>query len=90
MGILLEVRLNTPILDRMKQTFEEIEQVVLALPDFERSKLAARLNESLADSSISDAWLRLALARLEGIRSGSRTPIDGPSGLKSMRERVRG
>ncbi|MEQ1765483.1 MAG: addiction module protein [Pyrinomonadaceae bacterium] len=74
----------------MKQTFEEIEQVVLALPDSERSKLVARLNESLADTSISDAWLRLAVTRLEGIRSGSRTPIDGPTGLKSMRECIRG
>ena len=74
----------------MKQTFEEIEQAVLALPDSERSKLVARLNESLADSSISDAWLRLAVNRLEGVRSGSRTTVDGPTGLKSMRERVRG
>jgi len=74
----------------MKQTFEEIEQAVLALTNSERSRLVARLNESLADSSISDAWLHLAVDRLEGIRSGSRTTIDGPSGLKSMRERVRG
>lgn len=74
----------------MKQTFEEIEQAVLALPDSERSRLLARLNESLANSSISDAWLQLAVDRLEGIRSGSRTKINGPTGLKSMRERVRG
>lgn len=74
----------------MKQTFEEIERVVLALPDSERSKLVARLSESLADSSVADAWLRLAVSRLEGIRSGSRKTIDGPTGLRSMRERVRG
>ena len=74
----------------MKQTFEEIEQAVLALPDSERSKLVARLNESLADSDVADAWLRLAVNRLEGVRSGSRQSVDGPSGLRLMRERVRG
>ena len=78
------------ILDRMKQTFEEIERVVLALPDSDRARLVDRLNESLADRSVSDAWLRLAVSRLEGVRAGSRPTIDGPSGLKAMRERVRG
>ncbi len=74
----------------MPQTFEEIEQAVLALPDSDRARLADRLKESLADHSVSDAWLRLAVSRLEGVRSGSRQTIDGPAGLKAMRERVRG
>ena len=78
------------MLDRMEQTFEEIEQAALALPTSERSRLVDRLNESLADTSVADAWLRLAVSRLEGIRSGSRKTVDGPSGLTQMRARVRG
>jgi len=74
----------------MKQTFEEIEQAVLALPNAEKSRLVDRLNESLANSDVADAWVRLAVSRLEGIRSGSRKTIDGPTGLKAMRDRIRG
>lgn len=78
------------MLERMEQTFEEIEQAALALPASEKSRLVDRLTESLADSSAADAWLRLAVSRLEGIRSGSRKTIDGPTGLELVRQRIRG
>lgn len=79
-----------PILVYMKQTFEELEQAVLALPDPEKSRLLDSLNEHFASRAVADAWNRLAITRLEGIRSGSRGSVDGPSGLKAMRDRVRG
>lgn len=74
----------------MQQTFEEIEQAVLALPASERSRLVDRLSESLASSDVTDAWIRLAVRRLEDVRSGTVKTIDGPAGLKAVRERVRG
>lgn len=74
----------------MNHTFEEIKQAALSLPDDQRTKLIDSLNESLVHSDVVDAWVRLAVDRLEGVRSGVRTPVDGPSALQSMRERVRG
>lgn len=78
----------------MEYTFHEIEQAALSLPDTEKTQLVDRLNESLADSStdpsIIEAWGKLALSRLERVRSGVVETIDGPTGLRAVRERVRG
>ncbi len=78
----------------MEHTFDEIARAALSLPIPERSMLVERLNESLADGNddqeTSDAWLRLAVRRLEEVRSDSIQSIDGPSSLSEMRERVRG
>lgn len=78
----------------MEHTFEEIVQAALSLPDPDRSRLVDRLNESLAepstDASAMDAWTKLVATRLESVRSGASEIIDGPAGLKAMRERVRG
>ncbi|MGE0244052.1 MAG: addiction module protein [Pyrinomonadaceae bacterium] len=78
----------------MEKTADEITQAALALPTAERSQLADRLNESLKDfpstGETNDAWVRLAVRRLENVRSGVSGTIDGPSGLSEMRKRVRG
>lgn len=77
----------------MEQTTDEITQAALSLPIVERSQLVKKLNESLTDfpapDEIVDAWVKLAVHRLEEVRSGVATSIDGPSGLKEMRDRIR-
>lgn len=78
----------------MEQTFDEITRAALSLPIPERTQLVVRLNESLSDlranHESTDAWLSLAVSRLEEVRSGAAQTIDGPTGLREMRERVRG
>ena len=78
----------------MEKTFDEIAQAALSLPIPERSQLVERLNESLSDlegdPDSTDAWLRVAVRRLEEVRSGAAHTIDGPAGLREMRERIRG
>jgi len=77
----------------MEQKFEEIEQAALSLPAAERSRLVERLEDSLAGLAdkrdTTDAWVKLAVRRLEAVRSGIVETIDGPTGLKAIRERVR-
>lgn len=78
----------------MEQTTDEITQAALSLPISARSQLVDRLNKSLTDfpttDETTDSWVRLAVRRLEEVRSGVSESIDGPTGLREMRERVRG
>jgi hypothetical protein len=85
---------NAVFSSRMEQTTDEITQAALSLPISERSQLVDRLNESLTDfqttDETTDSWVRLAVRRLEEVRSGAAESIDGPTGLSEMRNRVRG
>jgi putative addiction module component (TIGR02574 family) len=61
----------------------------LALPDEERRQVAEALLDSLADSSrheIDPAWRDEVLRRVEGIRSGTVTPVP----WSEVRRQIRG
>ena len=78
----------------MEQKFEEVEQAALSLPISERSRLLERLEDSLVGVKVerdaTDAWVKLAIRRLEEVRTGAVETIDGPAGLTAVRERIRG
>ncbi|HLA94187.1 MAG TPA: addiction module protein [Pyrinomonadaceae bacterium] len=67
----------------------EITETVLALPIDERAILADRLFESLdnvPDHAIQDAWTRLAVRRIEDIKTGKAVVVDGNEGLDRVRK----
>ena len=68
---------------------EQIQVEALSLPPQERAELAERLLDSLCTSStdeVAQEWLAAANERLEEIRSGRVTPIDGDTVLANARK----
>ena len=72
---------------------EEITEVALSLPIGERAVLADRLFDSLSpvdeSEEIRDAWVKVARSRLEEVKTGKATTIDGPTGLAQVRQAIR-
>jgi putative addiction module component (TIGR02574 family) len=68
---------------------EQIQIEALSLPPQERAELAERLLDSLRAGSteeVAQEWLAVANERLDEIRSGRVTPIDGETVLANARK----
>ena len=73
----------------MLLSHEQIQIEALSLPPQQRAELAERLLDSLhAESSeeVTQEWVALANERLDDIRSGRVTPIDGAAVLEKARK----
>ena len=71
----------------MQITVEQIAEEALALPSEARALLADRLVESLdpaEDGYIRQLWVREALRRIEGVRSGSVATITGQAPFSQL------
>ena len=72
----------------MLLSHEQIQIEALSLPPQQRAELAERLLDSLHSESPEDVaqeWVALAGKRLDEIRSGDVTPIDGADALANAR-----
>lgn len=68
---------------------EQIQIEALSLPPQDRAELAERLLDSLRGSSteeVAQEWLAVANERLDEVRSGRVTPIDGDAVLANARK----
>ena len=70
---------------------EQIQIEALSLPMRQRAELAERLLNSLesdATDEIESEWLAVSRRRLEEIRSGQATPVNGDAVMANARTRV--
>lgn len=71
---------------------DDITRLALELPDSQRALLLDRLRDSLLserEQEVQDAWLKVAVRRLEEVRSGAVEPIDADIVFEESRRALR-
>lgn len=74
----------------MQSTTKELEAAILQLPVEDRMRLLESLLLSLEpDPAVQEAWLDVARARREGVRSGQVAMVPGAEALTRVRQRLK-
>ena len=71
--------------ERKPMSIDEIEAVALELPEGERAELIGRLQDSLVDDDVDQAWRAEVRRRVARIEAGDVEWIDGEEVLAELR-----